>query len=503
MSSGDNDPIKHVVVLMLENRSFDQMLGAFQRKYPELDGIDANGEPRKNVDEGGQVYHQNANAEPIIVFDPHHDLASVLRQIGADPAKPGPDPRKPGWRRTLNAIWNSDPCGWALQLWKARKKKKVVREMMLAPFEGHFVAEYARCYPESSKEQRQQVMSYFDIGSLPALHALAEHFTICDQWFSSLPGPTWANRFFLHTGTTLGTTWMPEKASDIRSSELFDQETLYDQLTAKDRTWKIYFHDFPQSLALSKLWTRESRRRFSVIDDFETDTEGPHSKFPDFVFIEPQYMGEGANDDHPPHDSMLAQELIARVYNSIRANEELWNSTLLVVIYDEHGGFFDHVKPPAVVCPDDFQAEYSFDQLGVRVPAILASPWVKAGVWSEQLDHTSVGKYLCEKWGLKPLGERMAQATSLGGAIRVGEPPRHGVLGKIPAVARHASVPSSKAMVTESPNENQRALAALAEYLDPAQPLRMDAPDVSVRAQMQAPDPNALRRRAMRFIEKP
>ena len=114
---------------------------------------------------------------------------------------------------------------------------------------------------------------------------------------------------------------------------------------------------------------------------------------------------------------MLAQQLIARVYNGIRSNEELWKSTLLIVTYDEHGGFFDHVEPPAAVVPDDYLLEYSFDQLGVRVPTILISPWVAPGVFSEELDHTSVGKYLCDKWNLKPLGKRMAQANTFSSAI--------------------------------------------------------------------------------------
>jgi phospholipase C len=109
---------------------------------------------------------------------------------------------------------------------------------------------------------------------------------------------------------------------------------------------------------------------------------------------------------------------MARVYNAIRANEALWESTLLVLTYDEHGGFFDHVEPPSAVCPDGFRAEYSFEQLGVRVPALLVSPWVEAGVWSQQLDHTSVGKYVCDKWRLPPLGRRMAEANSLAGAIQ-------------------------------------------------------------------------------------
>jgi len=494
-----HDPIEHVVVLMLENRSFDQMLGAFKRVYPELEGISSDAEPRSNLDLNGQPFLQLGNASRIVELDPHHDLDSVLRQIGADPARPGPDPREPAWRRAINAIWNADPLGWAKDLWRARRRRRELpRGMMVTPYRGDFLAEYVRCYGDSSPEQRQQIMSYFNIGELPALHELAGHFTICDHWFSSLPGPTWANRFFLHSGTSLGTTWMPEHATDFRSGELFDQETIFDRLTANGRSWRIFFHDFPQSLALSRLWTRDSRRNYSVIDEFERHAAGSHAEFPDYVFIEPQYLGADANDDHPPHDSLLAQTLIARVYNAIRNNAELWERTLLVVVYDEHGGFYDHVEPPGTVCPDGYQAQYSFDRLGVRVPALLVSPWVPAGVWSEQLDHTSVGKYLCDKWAIAPLGNRMARATSLAGAIPSTSDMRRDTPARIAFTSDSVNVGMASAERTL--NESQVALMALADHLDPETSAASKVPRGNYRAQSARADSESLRRKALRFV---
>jgi len=493
------DPIEHVVVLMLENRSFDQMLGAFQRLYPDLDGIDSDTDARSNFDPNGQAYFQIPNAARVVELDPHHDLASVLRQIGAAPAVPGRDPRRPVWQRAIRAIRNADPIGWLTDLWSARRRRApIARALMAAQYTGNFVAEFVRSYPDSSPEQRQQVMSYFDIGELPALHELARNFTICDHWFSSLPGPTWANRFFLLTGTSLGTTWMPEHSTDFVNSELFDQETIFDRLTAIGRAWRVYFHDFPQSLALSRLWTQDSRRNYSVIDEFEVHASGPHDEFPDYTFIEPQYFGDDANDDHPPHDSSIAQALIARVYNAIRGNAELWARTLLVITYDEHGGFYDHVEPPATVCPDGHQAEYSFEQLGVRVPSLLVSPWVGAGVWSEQLDHTSVGKYLCDKWGVEPLGERMAQATSLGRAIRSGAGMRHDTPERIEWTTGLTGM--GIVAVAGVPNENQVALLALADHLDPATQVPAEVPRGVYVAQAVSTGPEELRGKALRFV---
>jgi phospholipase C len=464
-----NDPIKHVVVLMLENRSFDQMLGAFQKIYPELDGIDPDpqAEKRSNADSSGRRYLQQPGAARQIGFDPNHDLDSVLKQINAPPAELGPDPRGNKFFRGFKAIIRADIGGW---WWNLRRAKKALEETKpevmaaAAAYEGNFVGEFERCFENSTIEERQEIMNYFDVGTLPALHELARNFTICDHWYSSLPGPTWANRIFFHTGTAYGITTMPHGKSDFKKYSLFDQPTIYGLLTAAKRKWRIYFHDFPQSLALSELWPGKAKVNCVFIDEFEKDVAGHESEFPEFVFIEPRYLGDDKdqNDDHPPHDTMLAQELIARIYNGIRGNEELWKSTLFIITYDEHGGFFDHVEPPLAVVPDKYLLEYSFDQLGVRVPAILVSPWVEAGVFSDDLDHTSVGKYLCDKWGLTPIGRRMEQANTFASAL-TRQTPRDDTPVKI-----HADPPivmCGAGAGTPDRNENQAALEALANSL--------------------------------------
>jgi phospholipase C len=157
--------------------------------------------------------------------------------------------------------------------------------------------------------------------------------------------------------------------------------------------------------------------RYFYIDEFFDDARGAEEEFPQFSLVEPAYTSFAENDDHPPHDIMRSQKLIADVYNAIRANDALWKSTLLVIFYDEHGGFYDHVEPPAAILPDDHHDEYSFDQLGVRVPALLVSPWVDARVEHTVFDHTSVLRYLSDKWGLGPLGRRTAGANSVAVAL--------------------------------------------------------------------------------------
>jgi hypothetical protein len=118
--------------------------------------------------------------------------------------------------------------------------------------------------------------------------------------------------------------------------------------------------------------------------------QGHAKEFPEYVFVELYYVGAKQRDQHPPTDVRPGEVLLARIYKALRGNEALWRSTLLVVLYDEHGGFYDHVSPPAAVPPDEHTKDFAFDRLEVRVRAILISPWVDPGVLSTQFDHTSL-----------------------------------------------------------------------------------------------------------------
>ena len=359
-----DDPIKHVVLLLLENHSFDQMLGCF---FPSVDGIDP-ASPSLNKDEKGKAFQQRPTDERQMVLDPHHEVNHV--------------------------------------------------ETQLKDHNGGFVLDFAQSNPTANDEQRQFIMGYYQRGFLPALHALAEDFTICDHWFSSLPGPTWPNRFFVLTGTSNGRVNMPddgEHTVDFQGWFQQSQFTIFDRLNDKGISWKVYFHDIPQSICLEHQRQPEMAARCFPITQFFADGKADESEFSAFCFIEPDYNGADENDDHPPHDVMKAQKLLADVYNTLRSNDELWRSTLLVVVYDEHGGFYDHKEPPPAVPPEAQQPwwEYSFDRLGVRVPALLISPWATKGVDSTKYDHTSLLKYLIGKWELDSLGQRTANASSI------------------------------------------------------------------------------------------
>jgi phospholipase C len=211
---------------------------------------------------------------------------------------------------------------------------------------------------------------------------------------------------------------------------------------------------------------------------FFQDVAGDVKAFPKFSFIEPAYYQPGASDDHPPHDVFEGERLIADVYNAIRRNDALWKTSLLVVLYDEHGGFYDHVVPPAAVPPDHHVEEYTFDRLGVRVPAILVSPFVKPSVIHTVFDHTSLLKYLSDKWGLGPLGERAANAKSFSDAILAApeDPDRLPVISA--PVAQAPAQPKFGQIETRrqpSLNAHQSALVGMTQLLESMSDVGSDA----------------------------
>jgi len=412
------DPIGHVIVLMLENRSFDHMLGGLSDAIPGLDGAPRAGEPARTNRAGGRTYRQTAGAGWTLKYDPKHELAHTLNQLSKG---------------------NSG-----------------------------FVDDFARAYPASRPEDRAEIMKYFADGELPSLHALAKNFAVCDKWFSSLPGPTWPNRFFVHSGTSLGRVSMPEGILDA-NLHWYDQTTLYDRLDEKQISWRIYYGDVPQSLILVHQLEPENAMRYTPMAKFSRDAAGDAQSFPQFCFIEPAYYQPGATDDHPPYDVRAGERLIADVYNAIRRNDALWKSSLLILLYDEHGGFYDHVVPPAAVPPDHHVEEYTFDQLGVRVPAILVSPFVNPGVIHTVFDHTSVLRYLSDKWGLAPLGERVARANSFAAALLAAP----AAADRLPVISGPAPTPPAQVKFGQiesrpqpSLNANQAALVGMTQLLE-------------------------------------
>lgn len=412
------DPIEHVIVLMLENRSFDHVLGG----CPKVQQKTAHAPDGRNQ-YAGKGYSQQPGAARVVTDDPHHDLPDVKVQL-------------------------------------SRQGSVKVN--------GGFVLDYGRNYPQLATPG--EVMKYHQDGALPAIQALAGAFTICDQWHASVPGPTWPNRLFVMSGTSLGRVKMPSGIMGL-NLHWYDQPTIFDRLNEQGKEWKVYFGDTPLSFLLVHQWEPQNVLRHHPMTEFYRDAAGDPKDFPSFAFIEPSYMSPGANDAHPPHDIVDADLLVARVYNAIRANEELWKTALLVVLFDEHGGFYDPVYPPPAIAPDHHTEEYDFTQYGVRVPALLVSPYCANTFDSDLLDHTSLLKYLQDKWGLGDLGARAARATSFASALQ-------GALRTDTPQAIETSHPGGGPTLAQSElTGHQAALVALSQHLE-----TMSGEDASVVA---------------------
>jgi phospholipase C len=399
--------IDHVVVLMLENNSFDRMLGWM----PGVDGVDL-ANPRSNLNLAGTAVAQKTTVTRQMKSDPAHDLSDVLAQM----AGPGMAEQNTG-----------------------------------------FVKNFQLHYAESVAADWAEVMNYYGKGSLPVLHKLAQAFVVCDRWFSSMPGPTWPNRFFVHSGTSLGHVDMPEGIFHP-NLHLYNQETVYDRLQDAGKSWAIYYGDFPQTLTMTHMLKHPFH--FHKLKQFFKDARGSEADFPNYSFIEPTYFGSDQNDEHPPSDILRGEVLLTQVYNAIRNNEALWEKTLLVVLYDEHGGFYDHVFPPACVPPDGNTSKFSFAQYGLRVPAILISPWLEKQVLSDDLDHTSLLRYVTDMWGLGPLGARTAAAKSFASSWKVAGAVRTDVPENIP---EPTTLPNPEGAGL---NPNQLALVGFSRYLE-------------------------------------
>jgi phospholipase C len=230
-------------------------------------------------------------------------------------------------------------------------------------------------------------MSYFAPDQLPVLTTLATEFAVFNGWFSSIPGPTICNRAFAHYGTSFGQVSM-----DIFF--LFDPIlSTYERMVAAGKTAKIYYYDQTSSTMEIVNLLKNQPKLFGTFSQFLGDCKS--GALPDYSFVEPCYndhTGDDggailASDQHPDHDVREGERFIATVYNAIRTNPDLWKSTALLIVYDEHGGLYDHVVPPACT-PDGYVAKpadtgtgqgFAFDRLGIRVPAVLVSPWIPRG----------------------------------------------------------------------------------------------------------------------------
>src|SRR6266550_3385150 len=249
-------------------------------------------------------------------------------------------------------------------------------------------------------EHSQKIMYYFKQSDLPVLSTLALEFALFNRWFASIPGPTICNRAFAHYGTSFGRV-------DMNPFDIIEPfKSIYTRLinATPKHTAKVYYYDTTSSTMEVVNLLQNQPELFGTYKQFLSDCD--KGLLPEYSFVEPNYNDhetdsgeEVASDQHPDHDVQAGELLIAEVYMRIKRNPKMWASTALLVVYDEHGGIYDHVVPPPCT-PDKFTAlanntgtgmEFKFDRLGVRVPAILISPWIPKGTVVDRVfDHASI-----------------------------------------------------------------------------------------------------------------
>jgi phospholipase C len=384
------DKIDHIVVLMFENRSFDHLLGYQALGNPLIDGL-------ANTPSNWQD-PSNPNSIEIPVtratgygmpFDPGHEFGEVALQLYA--------PGQPGGPVTM----------------------------------GGFV--FSGMETADNFNDAIRVMEGFQPDQIPTLSALAQQFAVVNTWHASLPGPTWPNRFFVHAGTSGGLVDSPSTAQ-ILAGFKFPNGTIFERLQSAQKKWRIYHDGLPQSAGVDYLrpfYLAPLTRQFRDMDEFWDDVGA--GDLPEYSFIEPCYDTGNSyisgNSMHPMNDIRKGEALLKQVYEAIR-NSKLWTSTLLIITFDEHGGFYDHVAPPVVVPTGDDsryanpKENFPFTRLGVRVPAILVSAYTQPTTvvgepGSGAFDHTSILKTVETRFGLAPLTQRDAAARSLEVALNL------------------------------------------------------------------------------------
>jgi phospholipase C len=235
---------------------------------------------------------------------------------------------------------------------------------------------------------------------------MAKTFSISDRHFCSLLGPTWPNRFYFYGGTSWGNT----KTGDVGilvNDEYQNATKIMDQLEQAGKTWKIY-RDGLISFAI--VFKQNTAYYGTTIDQFEADVAS--DSLPNVAIIDPSFTGAGQNDEHPPANVQLGQQFAARILNTLMQNQAVWQKTVFILFYDEHGGFYDHVPPPEACEPDNLvPPDHKFDRLGIRTPLIIASPYVKKGYVSHFVtDITSITRFIQNRFDLPAMTRRDANA---------------------------------------------------------------------------------------------
>ncbi|MBK7580013.1 MAG: hypothetical protein IPI67_07370 [Myxococcales bacterium] len=357
---GDTLPFEHIVVLMMENRSFDHYFS----KLPAygVKDVDVATDQDFNIDP--------TNGEKIYRF---HETRFCIQDVDHD------------WE-PVHEQWNQ------------------------GKMDG---------FVKTNNPGGARAMGYHDQNDFPFYYWMAKTFSISDRFFSSTLGPTWPNRFFFYAGTAWGNT-KTETVDPIADPIYKTAPRITDLMKAAGKSFKVYRDGITSFATVFGLTSENLGGKMS---DFNSDVA--NDTLPGLVLLDPAFSGPYQNDEHPPSNPQLGQKLVADVYATLTSNPAVWKKTVFFLIYDEHGGYYDHVPPPQACEPDlILPYSHSYSRLGVRVPIIVASPYVKAGYVSHfQADLTSVTRFIENRFDLPALTARDANAWPMLDLFDFASPP--------------------------------------------------------------------------------
>ncbi|HWS71298.1 MAG TPA: alkaline phosphatase family protein, partial [Thermoanaerobaculia bacterium] len=388
--------IKHIVTLMMENRSFDNVLGyLYPKETPNFEGVEKTKLP--NLWNGAEYWPSHGSDMIQPNPDPNEEYQYVYRQLYDDFSGTNPIPSPP-----------PEP-----------------------PNMQGFVADYATA-KNVTAAQAPVIMHCFQPEDVPVISALAQAYAVCDHWYAPAPTQTFANRSFVHAGTSSGYVNNSWTVDGIVPEVLINRsETIYNVLERNGVDFRIYYgspvkylcNAFIAQEANRQYGEEGSGRRILPLAHFFSDLADPAKPLPPYVFLEPNFINNpwtGAeNDEHPhagaaaigaPSNVLFGERLLFDVFEALAKRPE-WDSTLLVITFDEHGGTFDHyppseptVSPDGIVIPPSKPGGFgfTFQRYGVRVPAVLVSPLIEEGtIVNDTYDHTSILKTVFEAFGIE------------------------------------------------------------------------------------------------------
>jgi phospholipase C len=377
---------------MLENHSFDNIFA--------FSGIpDLHVATTKDANEyDGKTYKVVKGAPVTMPTDPGHEFPDVVEQLGGKDAK--------------------------------FKKGKPYPEIHGSGYASNYATTTTEG-PAPSKSEIGDIMACFDTkNQLPVIYQLATEFAICDHWFSSLPGPTWPNRFFVHGASSAGLDHSPSNKEltewETVSGFWYENGSIYDALNKAKISWRLYVdRSGPVPGAVPQVSSLHGIQITDVhgLSSFAADLQGPYPYT--YTFIEPNYGNilngsySGGSSQHPMDGVFGGEYLIKTVYEAIR-NSPFWDSSLFIITYDEHGGFYDSIKPTEAPKPGDKFGKdlneygFEFDVYGVRVPAVIVSPLIPKGTVDHTLyDHASIPATLERLYDFPSLTKRDKNANDL------------------------------------------------------------------------------------------